>query len=280
VLCCECIALRMHCRHLSARLSRSLARFPVDVSLDRLLDLARTYAPGFIFFGLALENTLFLAVIVPGMTILIIAGLLVHTGDVHPATAIAAGVLGTWTGDTINYAVGRWGLRRVPWVHRVLEANDDVHHFLDRYPRWVYIFFHFPVYLRTAFPLTLGSMRTPWRSWLWIDGIGAPLFVTTFIGLGYGLARYALDVHRLADAAREVTQVGNVVVLGFSLFFLVGTLKFIRLIWRHRHATPRSTRRPDRNHPDAPDNPTDNPTDDRETFRSESATWDKTSGDR
>ena len=204
----------------------------MGVALDRILELVQDYAPVFVFTWMALENTLFLGVLVPGLTVLVVTGLLIHTGDVPPGPVLAAALAGTYLGDNLNYALGRWGLHRIGWVRRVLSENDAARRFLDRYPWWVYVFFHFPVYLRSAFPLTLGALRTPWRRWLILDASAAPLFVAVFVGLGYGLGRYVLRVDNLATAVRDISTVGNGVILGFSLLFAYGTYQFVRTVWR------------------------------------------------
>lgn len=202
------------------------------MDLDTLLGWIRANAPLIVFAWLALENTLFLGFVLPGLTVLIVAGLLIHTGDVAALPVLTAALLGTYLGDNLNYAVGRWGLHRIPRVRRLLDESDDVRQFLERYPTAVYVFFHFPVYLRTAFPLTLGSMRYSWTRWLWIDLVAAPLFVLTFTGLGFGLARYVLDVTDVAAAIQEIASVGNALIAVFSLLFLYGTIQFVRLLWR------------------------------------------------
>lgn len=202
------------------------------ISLDRLLALLQAYAPLFVFVWMALENTLFLGFLVPGLTVLVVTGLFIHTGDVPPGPVLAAALLGTYLGDTLNYALGRWGLHRLGWVRRVLSENDEARRFIDQYPAGLYVFFHFPVYLRSAFPLTLGAMRYPWARWLWIDAVAAPLFVAAFVGLGYGLSRYVLQVDDLAGAVRDISTVGNGLLLGFSLLFAYGTYRFVRTVWR------------------------------------------------
>ena len=195
------------------------------MDLPTILDWVTDYAVLIVFAWLALENTLFLGFIAPGLTVLVVVGLLIQTGDVRPVPVLLAALAGTYLGDNVNYLVGRWGLRRFGWIRRILDDNDDARRFIDRYPRVIYIFFHFPVYLRTAFPLTLGSMRYPFRTWLWIDLAAAPLFVAAFTGLGYGLARYVLQVNDLVTAVREVARTGNGIILVFSLLFAYGTLK-------------------------------------------------------
>lgn len=201
------------------------------MDVTTLLDWIRENASWVVFAWLALENTLFLGFIIPGLTVLVVAGLLVETGDVAVVPVVVAAVLGTLLGDNLNYAIGRWGLRRLPWVRRMTEENDEVRHFIEHQPRIYYVFFHFPVYLRSAFPLTLGSMRYSYRSWLGIDLIAAPLFVAAFTGLGYGLARFVLQVTDLAAAVREISRIGNGLILLFSLVFAYGTVRFLRLAW-------------------------------------------------
>jgi len=206
----------------------------VDVlfsNIERLLPWLQQHGPLLVFVWLALENTLFLGVIVPGLSALLVTGLLIHTGDVAPVAMLGAAVAGTLIGDRINYAMGRWGLRRFGCIRRVLEDNEEAHRFIEQYPPVVYVFFHFPLYLRTVFPLTLGSMRFPIRRWLWIDGMGALLFVGVFTGMGYGLARWVLDVNDLASMLTNLSIVGNAVILALSLLFLVGTVRFVRILW-------------------------------------------------
>lgn len=213
------------------------------MNVKTLLDWILENAALVVFVWLTLENTLFLGFLVPGLTVLIITGVLIQTGEVHPAPVLLAALAGTFLGDQVNYAIGRWGLRQFGWIRRVLSENEDARRFIDRYPTGVYVFFHFPVYLRSAFPLTLGSMRTSYRTWLTIDLVGVPLFVGAFTGLGYGLSRYGLPGTDLATAVREIARTGNGILLAFSLLFAYGTIRFVLVLWQ-------SARAPDE-HPDS-----------------------------
>ncbi|WP_022834408.1 DedA family protein [Salisaeta longa] len=209
-----------------------------DLSLPSILQWMQAHAVALVFVWLALENVLFFGIVMPGLSVLMVAGVLLYTGDVSPLPILTAAVAGTYLGDNLNFAIGRWGLRRWHFLQRVLDANDDVRSFIDRYPMWIYIFFHFPVYLRSAFPLTLGAMRYPVHRWLLIDGLAAPLFVGAFVGLGYGLASVLLGQRTLLGALHEITQWGNAVALTGSLVFAYGTYRFLRILWRAaRHPT-------------------------------------------
>jgi len=204
----------------------------MEGSIDTILEWVRAYAPGLVFTWMALENVLFLGFVVPGLTVLVVTGLLIHTGDVAPGPVLGAAVLGTYVGDTVNYALGRWGLRRLGWVRRMITENEEAQRFIERYPKALYVFFHFPVYLRSAFPLTLGSLNYSWQAWLGIDLVAAPLFVAAFVGLGYGLGRYVLRVNDLTVAVQEISRIGNGVIVVFSLLFAYGTYTFVRTVWQ------------------------------------------------
>lgn len=75
-------------------------------------------------------------------------------------------------------------------------------------------------------------MRYSWHTWLSIDLAAAPLFVAAFVGLGYGLGRYVLQIDDLAMAVQNISQIGNGIILVFSLLFAYGTYQFVRTVWR------------------------------------------------
>jgi len=196
----------------------------VDGVPDDVLLRLKAHAHWWLIFAfLVAENACFLGLVVPGLTILVGTGVLIYTGDLSPTAAISAAVLGTWVGDQINYMLGRWGLRRLPVIRRILDRSDRVYGFIQRSPVWIYTFFHFPVYLRTVFPLALGSIRFPFGTWLWIDTCAGLLFVGAYVGLGYGLAHTSTQ---LVDIAR----IGSYIGLGFSLLFVVWAVRLIKIL--------------------------------------------------
>lgn len=176
-----------------------------------------------VFAGMVLENALFLGIIIPGITILVFAGFMGFQGNAEIYLLLTVGFTGTFMGDQINFWFGRLGIERLQFVRNVFDDNPKVHTFIYDRPNWLYVFFHFPLYLRTIFPLILGAMRYPFYKWIVIDLIGAALFSSTFIYLGFLLAG-------VFTSLEEVTQIGNYIVFGFSALFLYWTYKLVLIL--------------------------------------------------
>src|SRR3712207_1695077 len=83
------------------------------MALGNLLQLIGQYGYLVVFFGVMLESA---GVPLPGETVLIAAGVLVHRGVLHLGDALLFGILGTVVGNQIGYWVGRFGGR--PFVLR------------------------------------------------------------------------------------------------------------------------------------------------------------------
>ena len=85
---------------------------------DQILSLIGQYGYLVVFFGVMLESV---GIPLPGETILIAAGLLVHQGSLDPDETIVSGILGTIIGNQLGYWAGSQGRRPVvlQWGHYV-----------------------------------------------------------------------------------------------------------------------------------------------------------------
>jgi membrane protein DedA with SNARE-associated domain len=92
-----------------------------------------------------------------------------------------------------------------------------------------FIFFHFPVYLRTVFPFILGASDFDFKRWIWIDITGAIIFNTTFILLGYliGIS---------SGAFTGSVDIANKIVFLFSLLFVFWIGRFAWTYFRKKSA--------------------------------------------
>jgi membrane protein DedA with SNARE-associated domain len=202
------------------------------ISLDSLLTLFKSYPGYIIFFGLFLENAAFLGLIIPGVSILVITGFFLFAQAIDPVHALAAAYFGTLLGDNVNYLLGYYGVGRLPWVQRQLSKNPKVSQFFSHNSLLYYSFYHFPPYLRTVFPLTLGANRFPLGRWFLLEAIAVPLFIMTFILLGYLLGAMSRSVE-------NAVAIGNYTLIFFSIFFAVWTGIIIYQIWRKRREKKR-----------------------------------------
>ena len=176
----------------------------------QIFEFIAEYSYWFIFFGLFLENAAFIGFFFPGVTILFCTGFLLSAGTVDPALAAVCAYAGTVLGDNVNYALGRWGAKRLKWVQRLLDKFPQAIAFINRQPVWLYTFFHFPGILRPVVPIALGSSMFSFRLWLVIDLIGAALFIAAYLIGGYYTAELSME---LSGGQSVINQV--------ALFFTV-----------------------------------------------------------
>ena len=156
-------------------------------TMEQILSLIGQYGYLFIFFGVMLESV---GVPLPGETILIAAGLLVHQGTLNPSETIAFGVLGTIVGNQIGYWAGRqggrpfvlrWG-RYVGVTHeRLLRAEG----FFARHGGKAVFLARFVPGLRAFGALVAGISRMPWWTFLFYNVLAGVVWATASILVGY-----------------------------------------------------------------------------------------------
>jgi len=76
-------------------------------------DLFDSYGYWVIFLGMLFENTLFLGLVVPGVLLLLLAGISAGNGELSPYLAFLLALTATILGDTTSYLMGRFGWSRV-----------------------------------------------------------------------------------------------------------------------------------------------------------------------
>jgi membrane protein DedA with SNARE-associated domain len=150
---------------------------------------------GVLFVALALENTIFVGAVVPGVTVLVAASFLAGTGNLHVALVVPIALAGILVGDNIGYAVGRLGLNRLRFVRRLVEGHEVTANRLRESSSPLLLFFQFPLPTRAALPIVAGAIRMPVKRWLLIDTMATGVYTTSLVSIGYlaGQAAGALD---------------------------------------------------------------------------------------
>ena len=195
----------------------SLVRWAAD-SVHSLFD---SYGYWVIFFGTLCENVLLLGLNVPGVLVILLAGLSAYDGSLELRWALPIGIAGTILGDIISYCMGRFGWSRFAG-HSLLKGIDEkVRGPLLRRGVWFVLLYHFAGYTRVVGPTAAGFLKMPYRKWAPADHIGASLWVAAYLALGYGLGAAGLDLNDTEGRwfnIMEIVLLAVVVTLGFVMF--------------------------------------------------------------
>jgi membrane protein DedA with SNARE-associated domain len=198
--------------------------------LGDLLHLIGRYGYLVVFFGVMLESG---GVPLPGETVLIAAGALVHRGVLDFVDTLFFGILGAVIGDQIGYWVGRFGGRPfvLRWGRYALITPARLGHaeaFFDRHGGRAVFLARFVTGLRVFGALVAGTSRMPWGKFALYNVLGGIVWATAAVSLGYFLwASISLVEHWVGRA---------------SLLLLAALVLAWLLRWAYRRATRGSGR--------------------------------------
>ena len=161
----------------------------LDVHLGTLVRDHGPWVYAILFLVIFCETGLVVTPILPGDSLLFVAGGLAALGgmDVHllVATLVTAAVLG----NTVNYSVGRWLGRRYfdggrsRWVKQ--EYLDRTHSFYERYGGMAVVISRFMPIVRTYVPFVAGLAQMGRGSFTAYNVAGAVLWVASLCYAGY-----------------------------------------------------------------------------------------------
>ncbi len=120
--------------------------------------------------------------LIPDETILVVAGILIHKGTLHPAVTLAAAYAGSLCGITLSYILGRTGAR---WLKGQTKYWCRAQTWFERYGRWTLFFGYFVVGVRHFTALVAGSAKMKPRDFALYAWSGGFLWVVTFLSIGY-----------------------------------------------------------------------------------------------
>ena len=157
-----------------------------------------------VFFGVSLEGA---GVPLPGETVLIAAGALVHRGVLDLGDTLFFGILGAVVGGQIGYWVGRFGGRPfvLRWGRFALITPERLGHaeaFFARHGGSAVFLARFVVGLRVFGALVAGTSRMPWGKFAFYNVLGGTVWASVIVSLGYFLwASISLVEHWIGRAS-------------------------------------------------------------------------------
>lgn len=177
-----------------------------------------------LLFGWVLAEQLGLPL--PSAPLLLAAGALAGTSRMNLALALALPVIAAAMSDALWYELGRRrGVKLLNWLCRVsLEPDSCVHKTQGRFERrgeWALVVAKFIPGLNAMAPPLAGASRMPWPRFAFFDGLGALLWASVYIGVGY---IFSGQIERAAS---------RLVFLGRGLFALLLLALLLYIGWKY-----------------------------------------------
>jgi len=145
----------------------------------------------FTFLSSAVEMTFLLGLLVPGESVVMLAGSL-PAGPAGFALVVAVGTAGALTGQIIGYAVGRVlgdRLRDTRLGRRIgPERFDRAAAYLREHGAPALVAVRFVAVIHAIVPIVAGTARMPFGRFLGWSAVGTTLWVSAFAGLGAATA--------------------------------------------------------------------------------------------
>ena len=199
-----------------------------------LVDLLREFGLGFVFLNVLLEQA---GLPIPAVPTMMVAGAVTALAGDSLALLIAVAVAGAVLADTVWYHTGRRvGMRVLRLLCRVsLSPDSCVRQTESIFSRWgprsMLVAKFIPGFASVSTALA-GAVRIPYWKFLVFDAIGAALWVSAAVGVGY-LFRDALN-----DVLETLAALGK---WGIALL-LVALAAYIASRWWQRHLFVRRLR--------------------------------------
>ena len=163
---------------------------------QKLLELVAAYGPwvyGILFAIVFAETGFVVTPFLPGDSLLFATGALCATGALSTPVALALLATAAFTGNTVNYAVGRAIGPRVfsasdqsGLSHRLLnrEHLGRAHAFFEQYGGKAIVLGRFVPIVRTFVPFVAGAAQMTWHTFVVYNFVGAAAWVGLCVGAG------------------------------------------------------------------------------------------------
>lgn len=143
-----------------------------------------------VFFCAVLESAAFVGLLVPGESVVLVAGFFAAQGQLDIGDLIVIVAIGAVLGDSIGYEmgrrIGRSGLERYGRRFGLTgERIDRAESFFERHGGKAVFLGRFVGFARALVPFLAGSARMPYRKFLPYNAFGAALWSAAVLLVGY-----------------------------------------------------------------------------------------------
>lgn len=177
-----------------------------------------------LLFGWVLAEQLGLPL--PSAPLLLAAGALAGTSRMNLAIASALPIVAVAVSDALWYELGRRrGMKLLEWICRIsLQPDSCVRKTqlnFERKGEWALVVAKFIPGLNAMAPPLAGASRMSWTRFALFDGLGALLWVSVYVGVGY---IFSGEIERAAS---------RLVFLGRGLFALLVVALLLYIGWKY-----------------------------------------------
>ncbi len=176
----------------------------------------------FALFGLLMLGIV--GPLIPDETILVLAGIAIHRGQMSWVPALFCGIGGSLCGITVSYLLGRTGViyavHHVPWLEKHVGTYlPRAHRWFERFGKWTLTFGYFIAGVRHFTALVAGTSQLRFGTFALYAWPGGCLWVACFLGIGYYVGEGWEEItQRLNMAALVIAVV--VAATGFLWWFM------------------------------------------------------------
>lgn len=170
----------------------------------------------FAFFSLLALGVI--ALPVPDETLMVFAGMFIRTGELPWLSTILAAYLGSMTGITVSYLIGRF--TRYELLHRfgryfgLTEAKLNVaHDWFLRYGKWTLSFGYFIPGIRHLTGIAAGISSLEYSQFALFAYTGAFIWASVFLSVGYFLGNFWDRIDELFAFVSDETVIGVLITL-------------------------------------------------------------------
>jgi membrane-associated protein len=164
-----------------------------DKHLQALGDQYGAWIYAILFLIVFAETGFVVTPFLPGDSLLFATGALCATGALSAPVAAALLIAAAFTGNAVNYAVGRWvgphvftGADGAGISHRLLNRDHlkRAHAFFEQYGGKAVILGRFVPIVRTFVPFVAGAAQMTWGAFVFYNAVGAAGWVVLCLGAG------------------------------------------------------------------------------------------------
>ncbi len=161
----------------------------VDTHLKVFVENYGTWVYALLFAIIFVETGLVVMPLLPGDSLLFVAGALAGVGMIDYPTLVALLIVAAIAGNQTNYAIGRFfGPRVFGWENSKFfnrHAFDRTHAFYEKYGGITIVVARFMPFLRTFAPFVAGVAQMTRSNFTFYDVSGGMLWVGSIVTAGY-----------------------------------------------------------------------------------------------